>query len=182
MDTRIPTSLSCVPSIILQHTVSGKYVDMEEFLPFEFFQPRDNSITLKHNAVTDTVTLYRSLPAKAIETLTDWLKAWSAYEHVLVNSNRTLYNSLVAYRDVILRCSQKFQWKAVYLYDRHFRARLGAALSFDYGHIDHDLYVSIFDPNAVRRDVPRCHRCKSLDHKVALCPFPRQLMVYFKRI
>ena len=50
---------------------------------------------------------------------------------------------------------------------------LGSKQSFQFGEIDHNLYVTVLDSTAVRKDVPRCHRCKSFDHKVAFCPFPR---------
>ena len=178
MDTRIlyPGTLkepSFVPPHIIQEAVSGNYVDLQEFLPQEFFGLRDNSITMKHDTDTDTFTFHRTLPAQPIENLTDWLRAWIHYERVLMNSNCSLYNELASYRDTILGCSRKFQWAAVYCYDRHFRASLGAKQSLCFGSIDHDLYVSVLDSDAVRTDVPRCHRCKSFDHKVACCPFPR---------
>ena len=180
MDTRIPLpgehkEPSFVPSSIRDEAVSGNYVDLNEFLPQEFFKTRDSSnITMTHNPGTDTIMFHRTMPVQGIETLSDWMRAWNNYERVLMNSDCSLYHELVSYKDLILNCSKKFQWHAVYVYDRRFRAVLGAKQSFSYGLLDHDLYVSVFDQAAVRSDVPRCHRCRSFDHKVAQCPFPRR--------
>ena len=158
---------------ILADAVSGRYVDLQEFIPLEFFRPWDNSITMRHNTDTDTISFHQAPPAQRIETLTDWLRAWSTYERILVNNKCSLYNALASYRELILSCSRKFQWSSVFLYDRHFRATLGAQQSFSFDVMHHDLYVTILDSSAVRKDVPRCHRCMSFDHKVAFCPFPR---------
>ena len=178
MDTRIPLpgihkEPSFIPSNIRKDAVSGSYVDLEEFLPSEFFRPRDNAISIRHNPGTDKLTFHRSLPGRPIEDFSDWLAAWNNYERVLLNSDCALYHSLVSYRELILGCTRKFNWPSVYTYDRCFRAKLGATSSLHFDIMDHDLYVSILDSSAVRRDVPRCYRCKSFNHKVSHCPFPR---------
>ena len=88
MDTRIlhPGTIkepSFVPHHIIQEAVSGNYVDLQEFLPQEFFSPRDNSITMKHDQDTDTFSFHLTLPAQGIESITEWLRAWNNYERVL---------------------------------------------------------------------------------------------------
>ena len=158
--------LSFVPSHIRDDAVSGNYVNLEEFLPQEFLSPRNNAITIKHNPGTDRLVFHHSLPSQPIENLTQWMMAWNNYECVLVNSNSDIYFKLLSYRETILKCSQKFKWTTVYIYDQRFRAKLATTHSFNFDSIDHDLYVTIFDGSAVRSDVPRCHRCKSFYHKV----------------
>ena len=128
---------------------------------------------MKRNPGTDIISFHRIMPVQGIESICDWIRAWNNYERLLVNSDCRLYHKLVSYRELILACSRKFQWDYVYIYDQRFRALLGAQQSFSFGELDNDLYVTILDKSAVRRDIPRCHRCKSLDHKVAHCPFPR---------
>ena len=166
--------LTSIPSSICTAAVSGSYVDLQEFLPREFLIPGDtNTITATHNPDTDTLTFHRSLTDNGIDNITDWMRAWNNYERVLMNNNNSLYQELVSYRDFILQCSRKFKWQCVYIYDQKFRALLAEHPSMRFSMICHDLYVTTLDKDAIRRDAVRCHRCKSFEHKVAYCPFPR---------
>ena len=102
MEYRIPLpGTNKVPSFVppnnLEDAVSGKYIDLQEFLPQEFFKPWDNSITMKHDSDTDPISFHRTLPVQQIETLTDWLRAWSSYERVLTNADCTLYHELASH-------------------------------------------------------------------------------------
>ena len=79
---------------------------------------------------------------------------------------------LVTYRETIQAACRKFNWSSVYIYDQKFRAQLAESRYLSYDSIDHDLYVTIFNTDALRSDAIRCFRCKSYDHVVIQCPFP----------
>ena len=165
---------SSIPSGIRSAAVSGSFVDLQEFLPREFLIPGDTyTIKATHNPDTDTLTFHRSLPGNGIDNVIDWMRAWNNYERVLMSKNSSLYSELVSYRDFILQCSRKFKWQCVYIYDQKFRSLLAEHPSMRFSIINHDLYVNTLDKDAIRQDAVRCHRCKSFEHKVAYCPFPR---------
>ena len=131
------------------------------------------SDTKLHVNINGELTLRSQKDFLAINNFNRWLQAWNKYERVLMTHSYTLYHGLATYRERIQQCSKKFYWSAVYAYDQRFRAQLAASRSLDFSSVLHDLYTTIFDPSAVRHDLARCHRCKSIDHTVRQCPFPK---------
>ena len=63
-----------------------------------------------------------------------------------------LYASLSEYRLLIQECDKKYNWTSVFAYDVRFRCRLAASpVSFSFGCIDSELFVTILDAVAVKR-------------------------------
>ena len=147
----------------------GEFVNLSEFLQFAESAVSND---LEPSVQNGILTFAPRKPKKCIESFHSWLMAWNSYEQLLISEKPELYNRLVCYRRFIQSCDVKFMWHATYSYDCRFRAKLAQAHSFQYDQIDYDLYITIFDTTAVRRNAKTCFRCKSLEHSVQDCPFP----------
>ena len=107
---------------------------------------------------------------RTISSFQAWLGAWNVYEAILIRANPGLYKSCAEYRNFILDCSNKYQWIAVYQFDMKHRIKLSSRRSFDFGSIDHTLFIITFDSSTIKKR-GTCFRCKSTDHFVGNCPF-----------
>ena len=56
------------------------------------------------------------------------------------------------------------------IYDIRLRTKLGSYRSFEFGHIDHDIYLSVFDSQSVKSG-NRYTKCSAVDHVTGECPF-----------
>ena len=154
----------------IQCAKKGEFVNIAEFLSISDHHQNSElepSIDKSGNIVFKQKKLVR-----IIDSFNKWLMAWNNYEYLLVNQNPGCYKELSMYRNFIQSCDQKFIWSAVYSYDSRFRAKLSQIPGCSYSNVDSDIYTSVFDVTAVRRDGKRCFRCKAPDHVVQECPFP----------
>ena len=149
--------------------MSGEFVDFCEYLDTE----ETNSLEPYKNN-NGSISFRPKKTKKLIDSFESWLMAWSKHESILVESNPDLYPELSSYRQFIHRCSKKYYWNAVYIYDVRFRAKLGSSHSFDFGTIDSGLYVEVLDATAIKIGSKQCYPCKSFDHSVSSCPFPAE--------
>ena len=167
-----PGTLSLIAPLSKQRAAQGVYVHLEEFLPTGPRPTTDEDLTRIYlNSKGEFTNL--SPTTFYINRLEKWLEAWNSFERVLMCQDVSLYHGLASYRDFILKCNKKFVWSAVYAYDRRYRAHLADQHSMDYGTINQALYSEVFDNDAVRQDLIHCYRCRSTDHSVRRCPFPR---------
>ncbi len=151
---------------------SGEFVHLEDFLPTEPLPASSSELEPYVDSVTKAVSYRPKRARKAINSFEKWLQAWNNFERLLVNDDCKRYNSLADYREHIAAYTRKFHWPAVYAYDQRFRAALAVEHSFEYGKVNNDLYTTILDSTAERKDIRKCMRCKSTEHEVADCPFP----------
>ena len=145
------------------------YVALEQFLPVSPSSAADS--TKLHVNSNNKVILMPQKYFHEIKSFDTWLQAWNLYERLLVSHDFKLYHGLVTYCTRIQECNKKFKWSAVYIYDQRFRAELAADHSLDFSHVNHDLYIMVLNAVAIRSDIVRCHRCKSTNHTVKVCPF-----------
>lgn len=147
----------------------GEFVHLADFL-----QSIESPLSAEMEPVliNGAVSFRPKKQKKSIDSFTTWLAAWNNFEHLVVSHRPELYSQLVKYRQFIQSCDSKYAWHAVCVYDCRFRAKLAETLSFEYDAVYGDLYVTIFDATAIKRDAKVCHRCKSHQHLVHSCPFP----------
>ena len=94
-----------------------------------------------------------------IDNFLTWLKAWTIYEYVLVNTYPSLYFTLTNYRQFIQQCDKKFKWNTVATYDRLFRCKLGQCGNFNFEKIGIMLYTQTFNVSTVKSFTKQCFRC-----------------------
>ena len=164
---------SAIPAHITPKTVtaikSGEYINLYDLLPSDSV-PTNEMVALQNN--DGTMSFQPKKIKKTVDNFDQWLSAWSLFEQILVMIRPTLYGKLTRYRQFVHTCDRKYQWYAVSIYDKRFRAKLAETRSFDYDSVDTTLYVSILDASAVKNDAKHCYRCKSILHRVSDCPFP----------
>ena len=179
MTLHVTSALAFISNTVIQHATEGKYVHLEEFLPINQWSASDSSRLHINEMGEFSHKLHKYY--HSISSFSAWLKAWNKFERILVSTDISLYHGLVTYRELIQECNSKFQWAAVYAYDRRFRAQLGLNKSFEYGAISHDLYTIILDKSALYLNIQRCHRCHSTNHLVKHCPFRKAQPPSLKR-
>ena len=141
---------------------NGEFINLPDLLPDE--------APLSDN-VEDSKT--KETTKRQINNFLVWLKAWSIYERMIIQTHPEVYHKLAEYRVLIQDCDTKYAWSSIHNYDVKFRQKLACGpvssrLNFDC--IDSGLFVTILDATAVK---PRklCFRCHSSQHNVANCPF-----------
>lgn len=113
-------------------------------------------------------------PKRRISSYHSWAAAWNIYEALLMEYNPTVYKQCAEYRNFILDCSTKYQWESVALFDIKHRVKLSASRSFNFGTIDHTLFITTFDASTIKKR-GACFRCKRTDHLVKNCPFLEEM-------
>ena len=148
-DNAIETS-SGTPAHIGSKTVkairTGEYINLYELLPSDS-TPTNEMVAIHNN--DGSMTFQPKKTKKTIDNFDQWLGAWSIFEQILVTYMPKLYSKLTKYRQFIHTSDRKYQWYAVSIYDKRFRAKLAETKSFDYDVVDTTLYVSILDASAV---------------------------------
>jgi hypothetical protein len=109
---------------------------------------------------------------RSLDNVNIWLQAWGEYEALIMSTHPGLYTSLATYRRLIQSLDRKYMWSAIYMYDQRFRMELACSKSFNYHIQNNDLMVTILEATAIKSDITRCLRCKSVLHYVQDCPFP----------
>ena len=149
-----------------KNAISGEFVNLIDFLPST--ETRD----LEAHVSDETLQFKPRKAKKSLDNFSTWLQAWNEFESVVMSVHPDLYNNLSTYRRFIQSMDRKYIWPAVYSYDMRFRTELARKQSFGYNIQNNDLVVSILDATAVKADINRCFRCKSVDHVIQECPFP----------
>lgn len=149
-----------------KNAISGEFINLVEFLPST--ETRDLEAH-----VTDGELQFKPKKSKqSLDNFHTWLQAWNEFESVIMSVHPHLYNNLSTYRRFIQSMDRKYNWPAVYSYDLRFRTYLARHQSCGYHMQNNDLVVSILDATAIKTDLSRCFRCKSVDHVIQECPFP----------
>ena len=144
--------------------LSGEFVQLERFL--------DCDINEYHEVDNFNDSLLRPLrPRRLITSLYKWMEAWGHYEVTLVSRyGLELYFELASYRSFIISLTEKYKIPFILTYDERHRAALGRARSFDFSYFNNQLFVTIFDVNALRATT-KCQKCASVEHNSKDCPF-----------
>ena len=151
--------------------LNGEFVNLAEFLP-----QRDYDISNEYEieaVVEDASNGLKFRPRKQkriVNSFRHWLHAWNNYEDLLMSERPELYKVLSGYRRHIQACDDKYIWAAVMQYDCQFRSHLGAQCSFAFDQLCLDVRLAHLDATAVK-NLTRCLRCRSLDHRIQECPF-----------
>ena len=149
---------------LYRSAIEGNFIDLNRFAhTSEESEPAINA------ALSDN----QSKRKRNITTFQTWLGAWNIYEAILIQYDPALYRPCAEYRHFILDCSNKYHWSAVSQFDAKFRIKLASRRSFDFGDIDHTLFILTFDSSTVKKK-GACFRCKSMDHLVGSCPFQEE--------
>lgn len=94
------------------------------------------------------------------------------FEAIMVRSAPTRYAELIKYWQSIQNIGKKFYWSAVYVYDCHFRQKVGLVkATFSDINADAKVFVTMCDTTAIKA-AARLHRYRSYDRLVSNCPFP----------
>ena len=146
-----------------------EFNNLSEFLPSQHDPSSDMETYVDSN---NSIQVRPKKLKRSLDSFANWLSAWNNYEELLMSKKPELYSYLSAYRSFIHNCDKKYLWHAIYAYDCRHRAKLASSHSWEFHHVDNDLYITIFDASTVKRSAKQCFRCKSLDHPVQECPFP----------
>jgi hypothetical protein len=147
--------------------LSGEFVNLEELVCSTIDCEEVKSIVDE----SGFVQIKTQKCKKAISSLYMWLEGWCCYLLILSNSyGQKFLNEMVRYQTFIIRLAQKFKLPQVLLYDFKHRQRLAARNVLNFTDLDHELYITIFDNNAVR-NASRCAKCSAIDHVTIECPF-----------
>ena len=155
-----------IPETTYRNAVSGEYINLVDFLPYT--EHRD----LEANIINGELQFRPKKSKRSLDNFDLWLQAWSEYEALLVSARPHIYANLSSYRRFIQASDRKYNWHAVLSYDLRYRTDLARTRSFNYSKLNNDLVVSILDATAVKSDLHRCYRCRSVEHVVQECPFP----------
>ena len=161
-----------VPRDVALSALQGTYADLSKFLIVPNPVAEQETLTLRNGKLS----INKKMAGRPINSYQQWLSAWANYEELLIcylPSEYDLYRRCNEYRRFIHACQMKFVWPAVQNYDIRFRMHLAESRSIAFDTMDVKIYAMTFDPDQLRKDVPRCYRCKSLDHRVTECPFPQ---------
>ena len=147
--------------------LNGEFIDLCDLLNAgvdvdEFKSSIDSNGNLSFKSVKQS---------KSIVNVYKWLEAWGVYELIMVKAfGYELFVQMNRYRNFIIGLFQKFKAPQVITYDFKHRQRLSTCYSSNFVTLDHDLYVTIFDAQALR-NVNKCNKCSSVDHSSVECPF-----------
>ncbi len=144
--------------------LEGRFVDLNQLAP---------STEESEPAMSAPIPELQSKKKRFITSFQSWLSAWNTYEALLVQSIPSVYKQCAEYRHFILDCSSKYVWNAVSQFDIKHRIKLAAHQSFDFGSIDHTLFIITFDSSTIKKKGV-CFRCKGSDHFVGNCPFQEE--------
>ena len=105
---------------------------------------------------------------RQIESIVDWVKAFTVYCAALLQKHPEQRNELLAYQLTIIKASQQYdglQWRA---YDAHFQVSAAATSNKSWSKLDTDLYTQFFTGRA--KLMSTCLSCDSTQHTHLHCP------------
>lgn len=172
---RVGTSTLQIPAATAQAAAAGEYINLCDFLP----QPEgyNASIDSEFETCVNTQGVVQMKPKsrkRVLDTFYKWLKAWSFYEGLVLQTHPHGYSQFLGYRNRIQDYAAQFMWGAVLTYDLRFRMRLGEQRSLAFDTADPDLAIMIFNAAQLKPNIRQCQRCKAIDHVVQECPFPAE--------
>ena len=165
----------CLPSgakvsqRVVNQAKNGEFINLGDFAPC--LEP---SLTTETSIVEGELVFKPKRTIKSMDSFLLWSLAWRSYEELLVQYNPSLYPGLCAYRIFVQTCAAKHWWPSVYSYDVRNRAKHSMTNSFDFHHLDNDIYVTTFDATTIKPNVKQCSRCKSIWHTAKDCPFSEE--------
>ena len=122
----------------------------------------------------DLIAISRPQRRRLVDSFDLWLQVWTKYEMEIISARPERYLELAAYREQIQLANRKFRWPCVYMFDVQTRKRAASRKDIRLDFLDTTLYTTILDASALRAHPKQCTRCKSFDHLVRDCPFPRR--------
>ena len=138
----IGSGLPTVPKRLVERIQKWEYVDLAELLPSQSL----------HDQVVDSRAKFTLFPGyeivrpkkRQVESITDWVKAFTVFTAVVATTEQTRVPELLAYQLTIIKAAQSYdglQWRA---YDAHFRVAAAATGNKSWSKLDVDLYTRFF--------------------------------------
>ena len=166
---RLPPGTEHVDNTPRASAISGKYVELSEFLVVTI--DIDNK---EYKTFIDESGCLGVKPVKAkrqILTSFKWLEAWAVYEIIMAHAHGiAIFTEMARYRIFILSLFSKYKFPHALSYDIRHRQLIGALRSLSFNSLDDKLYVTTFDFNSLKHS-SRCGKCPSTDHVTENCPF-----------
>ena len=162
----ISSGLPTVPKQLLEKIQRWEYIDLVELLPAPTVYDEMVNAPAKFTFFPGCEILRPK--RRQIESIVDWVKAFTVYCAALLQKHPEQRNELLAYQLTIIKASQQYdglQWRA---YDTHFRVSAAATGSKSWSKLDTDLYTRFFTGRA--KLVSTCSSCDSTQHTHWHCP------------
>ena len=163
----IGNGLPVIPKTLLDKIQRLEFVDLAELLPSNSWH---DQITEAHTTKFTLFLGYELVKPKRkqLESIIDWVKAFSVYTAAVVQKHPSMVTELLAYQLTIIKASQQYdglQWRA---YDTQFRVAAAATGNRSWSKLYVDLYTRFFTGHA--KTVICCSVCDSSSHSSASCP------------
>ena len=175
----IGPGLPTLPRKLFEKMHRWEYIELAELLPQ----------TSAHDAATPEVDPHRFVlfpgcefikPKKRnIESITEWVKAFSIYTAAMGNRFPEAIPEMLAYLLVIVNASEQYDglyWRS---YDTHYRVNAAATGNRRWSQLDINLYTRFFTGRA--KTVAACATCDSTAHSSDRCPLKPQRPKFAKR-
>ena len=162
----IGNGLPTVPKSLVEKIQKWEYVDLADLLPAQSLHDQMTNSRVRF-ALFPGCELVRS-KRRQIESITEWVKAFTVFTAVVAMKEPALVSELLAYQLTIIKAAQSYdglQWRA---YDTHFRVAAAATGNRSWSKLDVDLYTRFFTGRA--KMVVCCSLCDSSQHTAANCP------------
>jgi len=143
------------------------YVDLAELLPSANIHDAAASVQSPRFSLFAGWEFVRP-KRKQIDTILDWVQAFSIYMAALVAKFPEVTTELISYQLTIIKAAQQYdglQWRA---YDTHYRINAAATGLRHWSKLDTDLYTRFFTGRA--RAIACCSICDSTMHQAPDCP------------
>ena len=147
-----------IPSKLAQKIWGGgEFVEMFELLPEKLGQADSHPSTSKED---------KKKRDKRVANILQWVECFHTYVGVLVQTQPTRTQDLLAYASLVVHAARKFKGDGWATYDRNFRKKAAAHQGIKWGDLDMPLWALAFC-NAEARE--HCAICMSIDHDTRAC-------------
>ena len=163
--------MPCFPALpkkLATRLFAGEYIDFTELPPAKgCCRPPSHELEGKVVLIQATDLMATK---KLIPDLSTWVQCFAMYTAAIATKQLERVPDMMAYMAFIAKCSTKFYWPAVMVYDQNFREQAADEGIISWAKADPSLYAQTFTANMAISAEGWCKHCHSVDHTSANCP------------
>ena len=164
---KLPAGVAHVSGETIRKILRVEFVELATLLPSRsaHAEPEAKRFKINQTDGNEIVLASAASSKRKIESLIDWVEAWSIFSTIVTCNMPDTANGLMQHQLRVVQAAQKYRLAAVLEFDIRVRQAIAKDSSRSIGVMDTELFTQCFTGHAL----PVCNKCHKTGHVTSSC-------------